>query len=66
MQANPEKADGRNWTRLIYSKAIDQSDIHYYRNIYKVISTQLKGGKLHIRVLSGMRRTEGWSLCRRG
>ena len=48
---DPEKAvaalDG-----AIYSKAIDQSDIHYYRNIYKVISTQLRAGKLHIRVLS--------------
>jgi ABC-type multidrug transport system ATPase subunit len=49
---DPEKAvnelDG-----VIYSKAIDQADISYYRNIYQVISTQLKGGKLHIRVLSG-------------
>ena len=48
---DPEKAvnelDG-----VIYSKAIDQADISYYRNIYQVISTQLKGGKLHIRVLS--------------
>src|ERR1700744_5431618 len=36
----------------IFSKAIDQAEIRYYRNLYQVISTQLKGGKLHIRVLS--------------
>lgn len=36
----------------IYSKAIDQSAIKYHREIYQVISTQLKGGKVHIRVLS--------------
>src|ERR1700722_13912977 len=36
----------------IYSKSIDQAEIRYYREIYHVISTQLKGGKLHIRVLS--------------
>jgi ABC-2 type transport system ATP-binding protein len=36
----------------IWSKSIDQSTIRYYRDIYNVISTQLKGGKLQIRVLS--------------
>jgi hypothetical protein len=36
----------------VFSKSIEQSEIRYYRDIYKVISTQLKGGKLHIRVLS--------------
>jgi ABC-type multidrug transport system ATPase subunit len=36
----------------IWSKSIDQSAIRYYRDIYNVISTQLKGGKLQIRVLS--------------
>ena len=35
----------------IYSKAINQSEIHFYQDIYNVISTQLKSGKLHIRVL---------------
>src|ERR1700760_2226960 len=35
----------------IYSKAIAQSELSYYRNIYNVISTQLKGGKLHLRIL---------------
>jgi ABC-2 type transport system ATP-binding protein len=49
---DPEKAV-KELEGVIYSKAIDQADIGYYRNIYQVISTQLKGGKLHIRVLSG-------------
>lgn len=35
----------------IYSKAIEQSEIQYYRDVYSVISTQLKSGKLHIRIL---------------
>lgn len=48
---DPEQAV-RELKGIIYSKAIDQSRISYYRDIYKVISTQLKGGKLHIRVLS--------------
>jgi ABC-type multidrug transport system ATPase subunit len=36
----------------VYSKSIDQSEIRYYRKMYQVISTQLKGGRLQIRVLS--------------
>lgn len=36
----------------IYSKAINQSEIQYFRDVYNVISTQLKSGKLHIRILS--------------
>jgi ABC-2 type transport system ATP-binding protein len=35
----------------IYSKAINQSEIQYYKDVYNVISTQLKSGKLHIRIL---------------
>lgn len=35
----------------IYSKAINQAEIQYYKDIYNVISMQLKSGKLHIRVL---------------
>ncbi|MGN8071014.1 ABC transporter ATP-binding protein [Mucilaginibacter sp. 22184] len=35
----------------IYSKAIKQAEIQYYRDVYSVISTQLKSGKLHIRIL---------------
>ena len=48
---DPEKAV-KELDGVIYSKAIDQENISYYRNIYQVISTQLKGGKLHLRVLS--------------
>lgn len=48
---DPEKAV-KELQGMIYSKAIDQADIRYYRDNYNVISTQLKGGKLHIRVLS--------------
>lgn len=36
---------------MIYSKAINQSEIDYYKDVYHVISTQLKSGKLHIRIL---------------
>jgi len=35
----------------IYSKAIAQSELKYYNDVYSVISTQLKAGKLHIRIL---------------
>jgi ABC-type multidrug transport system ATPase subunit len=35
----------------IFSKAIHQSEIGFYRDDYNVISTQLKSGKLHIRIL---------------
>ncbi|MFD2871900.1 ABC transporter ATP-binding protein [Mucilaginibacter ximonensis] len=35
----------------IYSKAIDKSELKYYNEVYSVISTQLKSGKLHIRIL---------------
>ena len=37
----------------IYTKAISQSEIGYYRDVHNVISTQLKSGKLHIRILDG-------------
>ncbi|HLI92585.1 MAG TPA: ABC transporter ATP-binding protein [Puia sp.] len=48
---DPEQAV-RELEGAIYSKAIDQSQIKYFRDVYNVISTQLKGGKLHIRVLA--------------
>lgn len=35
----------------IYTKAIAQSEIGYYRDVFNVISTQLKSGKLHMRIL---------------
>ncbi|HEV2354748.1 MAG TPA: ABC transporter ATP-binding protein [Puia sp.] len=48
---DPEQAV-RDLDGAIYSKAIDQSRINYFKDVYNVISTQLKGGKLHIRVLA--------------
>jgi ABC-2 type transport system ATP-binding protein len=35
----------------IYLKAINQSELQYHKDVYNVISTQLKSGKLHIRIL---------------
>ncbi|MDB5017602.1 MAG: ybhF 2 [Mucilaginibacter sp.] len=35
----------------IYSKAINKTEIAFYKDDYNVISTQLKTGKLHIRIL---------------
>ena len=35
----------------IFSKAIDKGKLPYYQSKFKVISTQLKTGRLHIRVL---------------
>jgi ABC-2 type transport system ATP-binding protein len=48
---DPEKAV-RELEGSIYSRSIEQSEIGHYRSIFRVISTQLKGGKLHIRALS--------------
>jgi ABC-2 type transport system ATP-binding protein len=48
---DPETAV-RELEGAVYSRAIEQSEIRYYRDIHRVISTQLKGGKLHIRALS--------------
>jgi ABC-2 type transport system ATP-binding protein len=36
----------------IYSKVITQSELGFYKDDYQVISTQLKTGKLHIRIIS--------------
>jgi len=36
----------------IYFKAIDHGDMPHYRDAYRVISTQLRSGKLHIRILA--------------
>ncbi|HXD78782.1 MAG TPA: ABC transporter ATP-binding protein [Puia sp.] len=48
---DPEQAV-RELAGSVYTKAIDQEQIRYYRDLYNVISTQLKGGRLHIRILS--------------
>ncbi|TWI98633.1 ABC-type multidrug transport system ATPase subunit [Mucilaginibacter frigoritolerans] len=44
----------------IYSKAINQSEIQYFRDVYNVISTQLKSGKLHIRILQDTEPQDGF------
>ncbi|MDR6941117.1 ABC transporter ATP-binding protein [Mucilaginibacter pocheonensis] len=36
----------------IFSKAIDKAELSFYQDDFSVISTQLKTGKLHIRILS--------------
>jgi ABC-2 type transport system ATP-binding protein len=36
----------------IYSKVISQSELGFFKDDYQVISTQLKTGKLHIRIIS--------------
>src|SRR6201996_2437846 len=36
----------------IFTKAINQPEIQYYKDDFTVISTQLKTGKLHIRIIS--------------
>jgi len=60
---DPEKAV-RDLEGAIFSRAIDQSEVGRYHNNYNVISTQLKGGKLHIRVLSrDPDMQEGWMLA---
>ncbi|KAA2238868.1 ABC transporter ATP-binding protein [Chitinophaga agrisoli] len=38
----------------IFTKAVASAEIGHYRSIYNVISTQLKTGKLHIRILQDM------------
>ena len=38
--------------RKIYSKVITQSELGFYKDDYQVISTQLKTGKLHIRIIN--------------
>jgi ABC-type multidrug transport system ATPase subunit len=48
---DPEQAV-RELEGSIFSKSIGQDEIRYYRENFRVISTQLRGGKLHIRVLS--------------
>jgi ABC-2 type transport system ATP-binding protein len=44
----------------IYSKAINQSELPYFRDVYHVISTQLKSGKLHIRILQETEPQDGF------
>lgn len=45
----------------IFSKEISQSELPNYQKKYNVISTQLKSGRLHIRILQESRPEEGFS-----
>jgi hypothetical protein len=45
----------------VYSKMIAKEDIGRYRCGYQVLSTQLKAGELHIRVLSDKLPPDGFS-----
>ncbi len=57
---DPEKAV-KELEGKIFSKEIRQSEIEYYRGYYRVISTQLKSGKLHIRVLQNENPQDGFT-----
>lgn len=48
---DPESAVGELEGK-IYTKAIGQADLQYHKDVYNVISTQLKSGRLHIRILN--------------
>jgi ABC-type multidrug transport system ATPase subunit len=57
---DPERAV-RELEGAIFSRVIEQPEVGHYRSHYEVISTQLKGGRLHIRVLSrGAALGDGW------
>ncbi|HVX51746.1 MAG TPA: ABC transporter ATP-binding protein [Chitinophagaceae bacterium] len=45
----------------IYSKSISKSQIDQYNSRFRVISTQLKGGQLYIRILSGTEPGNGFA-----
>jgi hypothetical protein len=46
--------------RKSFSKEIKQSEIENYRQHYRVISTQLKSGKLHIRIIQDEHPQDGF------
>jgi len=57
---NPDTAVSEMEGR-IFSKAIDKSDLPVYQEKFNVISTQLKSGKLHIRVLQETNPADGFT-----
>lgn len=62
LYAGDPDAAVRELGNSIYSKAIDRSEIDQYRKQFNVISTQLKGGKLHIRALTKAEPlSDGWT-----
>jgi len=50
----------QSMTGKIFSKAIDKAELDLYQKNYKVVSTQLKTGKLHIRVLQDTNPGDGF------
>jgi ABC-type multidrug transport system ATPase subunit len=57
---NPDRAV-HELTGKIFSKEISQSELPDYQKKYNVISTQLKTGRLHIRILQETAPEEGFS-----
>jgi ABC-type multidrug transport system ATPase subunit len=55
----PEKAV-REMDRKIFSKAIGKDELPQYQQEFNVISTQLKSGRLHIRVLQETEPSDGF------
>lgn len=45
----------------IFSKAISKTELPHYQDDFTVISTQLKSGKLHIRIISGTEPGNGFA-----
>jgi ABC-2 type transport system ATP-binding protein len=45
----------------IFTRAIAKQELPVYQNSYKVISTQLKAGKLHIRIIRNTPPPEDWT-----
>jgi ABC-2 type transport system ATP-binding protein len=60
MQGKP--SDGvRDLEGMIYQKSIDKSDLEQYKGKYNLISTQLKEGKLSLRVISEQNPENGFT-----
>jgi ABC-type multidrug transport system ATPase subunit len=57
----PEQAMAEMQGRT-YSKMIPKSDIEQYQSRYPILSTQLKGGELYIRILSDSDPSNGFAL----
>ena len=58
----PDKAVEK-LTGKIFTKAIGKSELEAHQNRYKVISTQLKAGKLHIRVIQDEAPEDGFVMA---
>ncbi len=47
----------------VFSRMIDQESGQYFKEKYNVISTQLRGGNMYIRILSETGKENGFELC---